>query len=75
MFQEPRGLPPDREMVHWIPLKEGTDPVNARPYRYPHLMKGEIENQVAKMLRTGIIRPSTGPYSSLVILVKKKDGS
>lgn len=30
--QEPRGLPPDREMVHKIPLKEGVDPINVRPY-------------------------------------------
>lgn len=43
VFHEPQGLPPDRGMVHHIPLKEGTDPINVRPYRYPHIMKGEIE--------------------------------
>lgn len=38
-------------------------------------MKWEIEKQVAEMLKTGVIRPSTSPYSSPVILIKKKDGS
>lgn len=75
MFADPAGLPPDRAMVHHIALKEGIDLVNVRPYRYPYVMKGEIEQQVAKMLKTGVIRPSHSPYSSPVILVKKKDGS
>lgn len=75
VFQEVSGLPPERGMAHQIALKEGIEPVNVRPYRYPHLMKGEIEKQVADMLRAGVIRPSTSPYSSPVILVKKKDGS
>ncbi|KOM49767.1 hypothetical protein LR48_Vigan08g059400 [Vigna angularis] len=75
VFHEPNGLPPDRGLVHQIPLKEGTDPVNVRPYRYPHVMEGEIEKQVAEMLQAGVIRSSNSPYSSPVILVKKKDGS
>ncbi|BAT81659.1 hypothetical protein VIGAN_03144100, partial [Vigna angularis var. angularis] len=73
VFSEPTGLPPSRGMVHHIPLKEGVHPINVRPYRYPHVMKGEIEQQVAEILRSGVIRPSHNPYSSPVILVKKKD--
>lgn len=75
VFTEHAGLPSNRGMVHHIPLKEGVDLVNVRPYQYPHVMKEEIEQQVAEMLRMGVIRPSHNPYSSLVILVKKKDGS
>jgi hypothetical protein len=36
MFAEPSSLPPTREIDHGIPLKEGTEPVNVRPYRYAH---------------------------------------
>ncbi|XP_014517361.1 uncharacterized protein LOC106774844 [Vigna radiata var. radiata] len=75
VFQEREGLPPQRAMDHRIMLKEGTNPINVRPYRYPYLMKEEIEKQAADMLKAGIIRPSQSPYSSPVILVKKKDGS
>ncbi|XP_052725999.1 uncharacterized protein LOC128194435 [Vigna angularis] len=75
VFTELEGLPPSREMVHQIHLKEGDGPINVRPYQYPHVMKDEIEQQVSEMLRSGVIRPSHSPYSSPVILVKKKDGS
>ncbi|WVZ00069.1 hypothetical protein V8G54_026138 [Vigna mungo] len=72
VFQEVKGLPPPREKEHRITLKEGVDSVNVRPYQYPHRMKEELERQVADMTKAGIIRPSTSPFSSPVILVKKK---
>ncbi|KAA8540776.1 hypothetical protein F0562_024305 [Nyssa sinensis] len=31
--KEPTQLPPVKEVDHWIPLKEGTEPVNVRPNR------------------------------------------
>lgn len=75
VFADLVGLPPDYSMVHHIPLKEGIDLVNVRPYRYPHVMKREIEQQVVEMLKTGVIRPNHSPCSSAIILVKKKDES
>ena len=74
-FEEPKQLPPSRAIDHKIPIKAGVDHINVRPYRYPYLLKSEIEKQVEEMMKSGIIRPSNSPYSSPVILVKKKDGS
>lgn len=74
VFQEPTGLPPPRRQDHAIVLKEGADIPNLRPYRYPHYQKNEIERLVDDMLNYGIIRPSVSPYSSPIILVKKKYG-
>uniref|UniRef100_A0A6N2MMB5 Integrase catalytic domain-containing protein n=1 Tax=Salix viminalis TaxID=40686 RepID=A0A6N2MMB5_SALVM len=73
VFQEPTQLPPLREIDHHIPLQKGTQSINVRPYRYAHFQKEKIEKQVQAMLDVGVIRPSTSPFSSPVLLVKKKD--
>lgn len=73
VFEEPKSLPPLRPAGHKIPLKKGTEPIHVKPYRYPYIQKNEIEKITKEMLSSGVIRPSVSPYSSPVLLVKKKD--
>lgn len=47
--------------------------VNVRPLWYAYFQKSKIEKQVHDMLQLGLIRPSTSPFSSLVLLIKKKE--
>lgn len=74
VFQEPKTLPPHKSFDHSIKLKEGSQLVNARPYRHPFAHKNEIEKLVKEMLENGIIQYSTSPFSSPLLLVKKKMG-
>ena len=48
-------------------------PVNVPPYRMSPSQMTEIENQVKKMLKAGVIAPSQSAYNSPVVLVKKKN--
>lgn len=74
VFQEPKSLPPQRTHDHHIPLKIDTYPFTIRPNRYPQFQKDEIEKVVKEMLESGIIQPSQSPFTSPILLVKKKMG-
>ncbi|XP_076921524.1 uncharacterized protein LOC143582964 [Bidens hawaiensis] len=75
VFQEPHGLPPQRVCDHQITLKEGTTPIQQRPYRYHATQKDVIEQMTRELQATGFIQNSQSPFASPVILVKKKDNS
>lgn len=49
-------------------------PIKQRPYRTTPENKQEIDRQVKDMLERGIIQESVSPWSSPVVLVKKKNG-
>jgi hypothetical protein len=73
IFSDPRGLPPVRRHDHMMSLKDESQTVNLRPYRYSGLQKDMLEKLVAEMLEAGIVQPSNSPFISPVVLVKKKD--
>ena len=71
VFEMPNSLPPLRNKQRQIVLKENSEPVSVRPYRYPQIQKEEIEKLVDEMLQAGIIQPCQSPFSNPVLLVKK----
>ncbi|GFW03688.1 retrovirus-related Pol polyprotein from transposon 297 [Trichonephila clavipes] len=50
-------------------------PINQRAYRVSPTERRIIHEEVQKMLDEGIVQPSESPWSSPIVLVRKKDGS
>ena len=48
-------------------------PVKQPPRRTPVSLREEVDKDVENMLEKGIIEPADGPWSSGIVLVKKKD--
>jgi len=50
------------------------NPVRCRAYPVPHAVIDEVIEEVREMERLGVIEKSDSPYSSPLLMVKKKDG-
>ena len=59
----------------WIRLKPGVQPFKESHRRILPSMVDEVRSHFQEMLDLGVIRKSQSPYSSAVVLVKKKDKS
>ena len=46
-----------------------------KSYPLPYAMREELRNEVDSMLEKGVVRSSTSPYVSPIVMVKKKGGS
>jgi len=51
------------------------EPVHSKPYPIPHAMQETVDKELENMLQMGIIEPSTSPYASPIVVVRKPDGS
>jgi hypothetical protein len=75
IISTPHGLPPSRDVHdHSIPLVLDNLPPNVYPYRHSFAQKNKIEKIVQELLDMGVICHSTSPYSSLLVMVLKKEG-
>ena len=59
---------------HRVELTEN-EPIRSKPYPLPYAVREELRGEIREMISLGIIRESSSPYASLVVIVKKKDGS
>ena len=68
-------MPGETDVIqHRVKLTDDT-PIHRKPYPLPYAMREELQNEVDIMLEMGVVRPSTSPHTSPIIMVKKKDGS
>ena len=50
-------------------------PIRQKPYRTPFSERPKIDKALDDMIKAEIIRPSTSPWASPIVIVPKKDGS
>ena len=72
--QGPQDLGQTDLVKHNIDVGDA-QPVRQAPRRLPSAKREEAQKAVGDMAEQGLIEPSNSPWSSPVVLVKKKDGS
>lgn len=50
-------------------------PVRSRPYPVPYSLRESLKKDITDMMKMGVIRKSSSPYASPVVVVKKKDNT
>ena len=50
-------------------------PVRSRPYPVPYSLRVSLKKDITDMMTMGVIRESSSPYASPVVVVKKKDNT
>ncbi|GJT86146.1 putative reverse transcriptase domain-containing protein [Tanacetum coccineum] len=68
-------LPPIREIEFRIELIPRAIPVAKSPYRLAPYEMEELSGQLKELYDKGFIRPSSSPWGTPVLFVKKNDGS
>eukprot|EP00253_Pinus_taeda_P013359 PITA_13359 len=72
---EPEGFPPKIGIQHEIHLQQDAQLPNIGMYRMSFLENAKVKKQIQELLEKWIIKPSTSPSGSRIVLVQKKDGT
>ena len=51
------------------------EPIQSKPYPVPYAMLDDMKKEIDEMLRLKVIEVSDSPYSSPIVIIKKKDGT
>ena len=68
-------MPPKREIQHEIQLQQDCPFPNIGMYRMSIIENVEIKRKIKDLLEKGLIRPSTSPCNSPIVLIPKKYGT
>ena len=56
-------------------IRTAGEPIRQPKHLLPEALKTTVDSQVQNMLQNDIIQPSHSPWSSPIVMVKKKDGT
>ena len=69
---ELNGLPPHRDVDFGVELHPGISPISMTPHRMAPVELQELRVQLQELSDKGFIRPSTSPWSALVLVANKR---
>ena len=70
------GKPLGRTTLYYHRISTGDqEPIKVRGRRVPPHQRTLVDEMLTEMTADGVIRPSSSPWSSPILLVKKKDGT
>jgi hypothetical protein len=69
------GEVPREKLLHNVINTGNSRPLSVAPRRISQKENTVVNKHVQEMRKSGVIQPSDSPWSSQVVLVKKKDGS
>ena len=75
VFSLDEGERGETDLVEFHIHTGDTVPLRQRPRRMPFAVRKEVARQLELMQNTRVIQPSTSPWASPVVSVRKKDGS
>ena len=75
IFMSPDGILGQTDLVEHKIETENHKPIKIPPRRIPIYKRGQVDEELDKMLNQGTVEPSYSPWSAPICLVKKKDGS
>lgn len=64
---------PDKQFYHRIPTGDA-QPVTQRPYKLSYAQAVWLQGEIDRLLQLGVIRPSSSPWMSPVVIVPKPNG-
>jgi hypothetical protein len=68
----PDGLPPKRDIPHYIDLIPGSSLPNQESYRMSPTQHEDINRQVTELIKKGVVRESMSPCAVSTLLNPKK---
>ena len=72
LFTEAPGA---TDLVQHLIILISDESVRSRPYPVPYSIRESLRRDIADMIKMGVIRESSSPYASPVVVVKKKDNT
>lgn len=64
-------IPESTDLIEHEIRLTSNEQVRSKPYKAPYALKQCIKDEIKSMLQMGIVEPSSSPYASPVVIVKK----